>query len=76
MNDKYHSWHREHIGFSAARFTSSLAVFPNCLIVFVPWGSVQLYFVGDRLRLGYFVLAWQAPGSDFRSVLNVTCFRL
>ena len=37
---------------------SSLAVlFPNCFTVFVPWGSVQLV-VDDRLRLGFFVLAW------------------
>ena len=52
-----HSWHYEHIGFSATRFTSSLAVFPNRVTVFVAWCSVQL-FVDDRLRLGFFVLAW------------------
>ena len=54
VDNKYHY---EHIGFSAARFTSSLAVFPKCFTIFVPLSSIQL-FVGDRLHLGFFVLAW------------------
>ena len=56
----------------AARFPSSLALCPNYSRVFVPWGSEQLYFVDDPLRLGYFVLDWQASGSDLRSLLDVT----
>ena len=51
-----------------------MAVFPNCFTVFEPWGSEQL-FVGDRLRLVFFVLAWLASGTDIRSVLDVTASR-